>query len=41
VIQVDPSEVQTEFGAHAGRAAQAGANPKKLVAATSRSSCSR
>lgn len=33
VIQVDPSEVQTEFGARAGGAGAAGRNPRKLVAA--------
>lgn len=31
VFQVDPSEVQNEFGQHAGRAPRVGTNPSKLV----------
>lgn len=33
VMQVDPSEVQNEFGEHAGRPARRETNPKKLVSA--------
>jgi 3-oxoacyl-[acyl-carrier protein] reductase len=32
VIQVNPSEIQTEFGANAGRAGRNAPNPSKLVA---------
>ena len=31
VMQVDPSEIQNEFGEHAGRAARKSVNPSKLV----------
>jgi 3-oxoacyl-[acyl-carrier protein] reductase len=31
VVQVNPSEVQNDFGVHAGRAARSGLNPSKLV----------
>jgi 3-oxoacyl-[acyl-carrier protein] reductase len=33
VMQVDPSEVQNDFGVHAGRPARAQVNPRKLVSA--------